>query len=142
MKEPTWLSTSIVEAIHLSQIREHGGRLGFRDKNALQSAMARPVNRWHYDQADITALAAAYGYGLAKNHCFIDGNKRIAFMAMYTFLGLNGYDLEATEHEVVDLMVAVADGSVSEEQLAFWLHRHLHESQLHTSDTVRFRPCK
>jgi death-on-curing protein len=129
VKKPFWLSRSIVEAIHISQIREHGGLPGLRDLNALESAMARPINHWHYEQkTEIAALAAAYGFSLAKNHCFIDGNKRVAFMAMYTFLGLNGYELEATEREVVDLMYAVAGGSVSEEQLVFWLRKNVKSS--------------
>ncbi len=94
MKEPIWLTKSIVEAIHISQIREHGGQYGIKDINLLESAIARPMSRWAYEQeADIVILAAAYGYGLAKNPCFIDGNKRVAFMAMYTFLGLNGFEI-------------------------------------------------
>ncbi len=113
MKEPIWLTRAIVEAIQISQIREHGGRYGIRDY------------RMAYEQeAGIAILAAAYGYGLAKNHCFIDGNKRVAFMAMYTFLGLNGYEIDATEPEVVDLMLGVADSSISEEQLITWLQTH------------------
>ncbi len=122
MKEPIWLTRSIIEAIHISQIREHGGQYEIRDTNLLESAIARPMNRWAYEQeSDIVILAAAYGYGIAKNHCFIDGNKRTAFMAMYTFLGLNGYEIDATEPEVVDLMLDVADSSISEEQLITWL---------------------
>jgi death-on-curing protein len=126
MKEPIWLTRAIVEAIHISQIREHGGQYGTRDINLLESAIARPMNRWAYEQeSGIVILAAAYGYGLAKNHCFIDGNKRVAFMAMYTFLGLNGYEIDATEPEVVDLMLGVADSSISEEQLINWLRMHV-----------------
>ncbi len=126
MKEPIWLTRSIVEAIHISQIREHGGQYGIRDINLLESAIARPINRWSYEQkSGIFLLAAAYGYGLVKNHCFIDGNKRVAFMAMYTFLGLNGYEIDTTEPEVVDLMLGVADSSISEEQLITWLQMHV-----------------
>jgi death-on-curing protein len=126
MKEPVWLTKSIVEAIHISQIREHGGQYGIRDINLLESALARPMNRWAYAQeSDIVILAAAYGYGLAKNHSFIDGNKRVAFMAMYTFLGLNDYEIDATEPEVVDLMLGVADSSIPEEQLIRWLRMHI-----------------
>lgn len=125
MRQPVWLTRAIVEAIHLSQIREHGGQYGIRDTNLLESALARPVNRWVYDlESDIIILAAAYGYGLAKNHCFIDGNKRVAFMAMYTFLSLNGYEIDASEPEVVDIMLSVADSSVAEEQLIVWLRKH------------------
>jgi death-on-curing protein len=126
MKEPIWLTRSIVEAIHISQIREHGGQFGIRDINLLESSIVRPMNRWAYEQeSDSVVLAAAYGFGLAKNHCFIDGNKRVAFMAMYTFLGLNGYEIDATEPEVVDLMLGVADSSISEEQLIRWLRMHI-----------------
>ena len=122
MREPFWLMKSIIESIHLSQIREHGGRYGIRDVNLLDSALARPRNRWAYSkEADIIVLAASYGYGFAKNHCFIDGNKRVAFMAMYTFLGMNGYEIETTEPEVVGLMLGVADGSVSESEIIAWL---------------------
>ncbi|MDO9534268.1 MAG: type II toxin-antitoxin system death-on-curing family toxin [Bacillota bacterium] len=125
MRQPVWLTKTIVEAIHLSQIREHGGQYGIRDTNLFESALARPINCWAYEQeSDIFILAAAYGYGLAKNHCFIDGNKRVAFMAMYTFLGLNGYEIHATEPEVVDIMLGVADSSVSEEQLIVWLRKN------------------
>ena len=126
MKESIWLTKSIVEAIHISQIREHGGQYGIRDISLLESAIARPMNRWAYEQeAGIVILAAASGYGLAKNHCFIDGNKRVAFMAMYTFLGLNGFEIDAKEPEVVDLMLGVADSSISEEQLIYWLRMHV-----------------
>ena len=126
MKEPIWLTRSIVEAIHISQIREHGGQFGIRYINLLESAIVRPMNRRAYEQeSDSVVLAAAYGFGLAKNHCFIDGNKRVAFMAMYTFLGLNGYEIDATEPEVVDLMLGVADSSISEEQLIRWLRMHI-----------------
>lgn len=125
MKQPLWLTKIIVEAIHLSQIREHGGQYGIRDTNLLESALSRPINRWAYRQeSDIFNLAATYGYGLSKNHCFVDGNKRVAFMVMYTFLGLNGYVIDVTEPEVVDIMLGVADSSVSEEQLTAWLRRH------------------
>jgi len=126
MRQPAWLTRALVEAIHLSQIREHGGQFGIRDTNLLESALARPINRWAYEQeSDIVILAAAYGYGLAKNRCFIDGNKRVAFMAMYTFLGFNGYEIDVTEPEVVDIMLSVADSSVSDEQLSVWLRKRV-----------------
>ncbi len=126
MKEPIWLTKLMVEAIHISQIREHGGQYGIRDINLLEPVIARPMSRWAYEQeADLVILAAAYGYGLAKNHCFIDGNKRVAFMAMYAFLGLNGLEIDAKEPEVVDLMFGVADSSISEEKLIYWLRMHV-----------------
>ena len=126
MGKPVWLTKSIIEAIHLSQIREHGGKYGLREANLLDSAIAKPKNHCAYSkEPDIIVLAASYGYGLARNHCFIDGNKRAAFMAMYTFLGLNGYEIETTEPEVVDLMLGVADGSVSESEIIIWLRKRV-----------------
>src|SRR5690348_9821826 len=96
----------VVDAVHLDQLREHGGILGLRDENALESALARPRNKWHYaPSSDLGTLAAAYGYALARNHPYRDGNKRIAFLAMYVFLGLNGLELEASEEEVVRMML-------------------------------------
>ena len=88
--------------------------------------MERPRNRWHYEpDADLAQIASAYGYGLARNHAFVDGNKRVAFLVMYVFLGLNGYRIEAGEPEVVAVMLGVADGSVEEQTLADWLRDHL-----------------
>ncbi len=93
-----------------------------RDENALESALARPRNKWAYDPTvDLATMAAAYGYGLATNHPYTDGNKRIAFLAMYVFLGVNGRALDAPEPEVVDVMRAVADHRCSEAQLAAWV---------------------
>ena len=126
MKSPIWLDRLIVEAIHFDQLRLHGGLPGIRDDNALESALARPQNRRLYDSSsDLAAVAAAYGYGLVTSHPFTDGNKRVGFLAMYVFLGLNGLEIEADEIEVVDLMVAVADGRYSEEKLAAWLREHV-----------------
>lgn len=124
-KEPRWLSRVVVDAIHNDQLREHGGLAGVRDENALESALARPQQKWHYaDDTDIATLAAAYGFGLVKNHPYRDGNKRIGFLAIATFLGLNGYELEATDDEIVAEIVSLADGRVSEEQLADWIRAH------------------
>ena len=126
MKSPIWLDRLIVEAIHFDQLRLHGGLPGLRDDNSLESALARPQNRRLYDStSDLAAVAAAYGYGLVTSHPFADGNKRVGFLAMYVFLGLNGLEIEADEIEVVDLMVAVADGRYSEEKLATWLREHV-----------------
>jgi len=108
--------------MYADQLQQHGGRPGIRDENALESALARPRNKWAYDAAaDLATLAAAYGYGLATSHPYTDGNKRIAFLAMYVFLGLNGQDLVAPEPEVVSLMRAVADHRCSEAQLVAWI---------------------
>lgn len=124
-KQPVWLSRVEVDAIHHEQVREHGGLAGLRDENALESALARPQQKGHYaPDADIATLAAAYGFGLIRGHPYRDGNKRIGFLALATFLGLNGYDLQATDAEVVTVIVALADGRVSEEQLADWVRTH------------------
>src|SRR5215813_11369644 len=87
--EPTWLSYKEIVAVHSRQLRRFGGAPGLRDEGLLRSALERPVNKWHYEQADLAQLAAAYGFGLAKNHAFVDGNKRIAFMSMMVFLRRN-----------------------------------------------------
>jgi len=116
----------VVDAIHAEQLREHGGLSGLRDENALESALARPRQKWHYDrQADLGTLAAAYGFGLVTNHPYRDGNKRIGFLAMVVFLGLNSRDLEVTEADVVTKMLALADGRLSEAKLAEWIKTHI-----------------
>ena len=115
----------VVDAIHTEQIREHGGLSGVRDETALESALARPQQKWHYaPKVDVAVLAAAYGYGLARNHPYRDGNKRISFLSIITFLGINGHDLDATDAEVISEMVALADGRVPEEALAEWIRQH------------------
>jgi len=132
MKKPKWLSRPIVEAIHIRQIREYGGHYGVRDARLLESALARPINYWlHEPTADIFMLATVLGHGLTRTHCLIDGNKRLGFMAMYVFLGVNGYDLDAPEPEVVDLMLHVAEGNLPEASLAEWLRRHAIPSSIH-----------
>lgn len=115
----------VVDAIHSDQIREHGGLAGVRDENALESALARPRQKWHYGERDLAGLAAAYGYGLIRNHPYRDGNKRIGFLEMATFLDINGRDLEVGDAEVVAGILAVADGSVSEDDLADWIRHGL-----------------
>jgi death-on-curing protein len=123
--EPRWLSRIVVDAIQNDQLREHGGLRGIRDENVLESALARPQQKWHDgEKSDIAILAAAYGFALVKNHPYRDGNKRVGFLAMVTFLGMNGHDLEATDAEVVTEMFALAEGRVSEEELADWLRQH------------------
>ncbi|MDA0334148.1 MAG: type II toxin-antitoxin system death-on-curing family toxin [bacterium] len=124
--EPRWLPRAVAQTIHADQIRQHGGALGIRDEGLLASALERARNRWQYDpESDLPTIAAALGYGLARNHAFIDGNKRVAFQAMYVFLGLNGLRVAATEPAVVSLMMAVADGSMTEEDLVEWLRSRL-----------------
>ena len=116
----------VVEAVHFDSIRSHGGLPGLRDENALESALARPRQRFAYEpQSDLATLAAAYGFGIARNHPFNDGNKRVAFVVMGVFLGLNGFEIEAPESEVVTMMLDLAAGESSEKQLAEWLRSRL-----------------
>lgn len=125
-KEPTWLDRMVVDAVQLDQIREHGGLPGIRDESALESALARPVNHWQYEPStDAVELAATYGWGLTTSHPYRDGNKRIGFLAMAIFLALNGLELEASDEEVVQLMLSVADHGMSETELATWVRSHV-----------------
>lgn len=124
--EPTWLDRPVLEALHADQIMEHGGSLGIRDEGLLESALARPQQKWHYEpRTDLATLAAAYAFGVAKNHPFVDGNKRAALVSAYTFLAVNGFELEAPEPEAMTVILGTADGSVSEEDLASWIRSHL-----------------
>jgi death-on-curing protein len=121
-KEPRWPSRHVVEVIHRNQLLEHGGLPGVRDEAALESALARAHQRFAYgDAPDIAELTAAYGFGLARNHPFNDGNKRIAFIAMDLFAGLNGYAIESSEEDVVVTMLSLAAGELTEGALAEWL---------------------
>ncbi|MEX2531828.1 MAG: type II toxin-antitoxin system death-on-curing family toxin [Gemmatimonadota bacterium] len=125
MTEPRWLTSTVVLAIHTDQTETHGGSLGLRDEGLLASALQRSRNRFHYEpNSHIHALAAAYGFGIAQNHPFIDGNKRVAFQAMYVFLGLNGYSIDASEESIVALMLSVASGEMTEPQLTTWLEQN------------------
>jgi death-on-curing protein len=123
MSEPIWLSEKLVVAIHSDQIVTHGGLDGLRDANLLDASLARPRHLWTYAHPDLFELAAAYGYGLTKNHPFIDGNKRTAFMVMYVFLGLNGYFLDVCETEVVLTMEQLANSFLTQNELAIWLKK-------------------
>jgi death on curing protein len=126
LAEPVWLNRSIVEALHTAQLREHGGQPGVRDDGLLESALARPMNVWSYDDGvDLATLAAEYGYGLAKDHAFLDGNKRIALVAANVFLLLNGFEIEASEAEAVHVMLGVADGSMSRDEFAAWIRSRI-----------------
>lgn len=112
----------VVEAVHLDQIREHGGVGGLRDEDLLEAALARPKHKWAYRrQPDLAMLAAAYWSGLARNHAFRDGNKRVAFLTAVIFLELNGLRLEADEAEVVAIVESVAAGKATEGAVAKWI---------------------
>jgi death-on-curing protein len=129
-REPQWLTRLVVDAIHSDQVREHGGLPGVRDENMLESALARPQQEWHYGEAtDLPRLAAAYAFGLVRNHPYRDGNKRIGFLTMVTFLGINGYGFDATDAEVVTTFVALAAGDVPEDALAAWIRDHARQSR-------------
>jgi death-on-curing protein len=119
-----WLSADVLLAVHEEQLAEHGGAAGVRDLGLFESALARPQNVAAYGNPDAADLAASYGVGLAKNHPFIDGNKRTAFVAVELFLALNGHDLVADDADCVLTMLAVAAGSLDEPGFAAWLRTH------------------
>lgn len=117
----SWLLTSVVLAVHEEQLAEHGGLSGIRDEARLDAALDRPKNLLSYGEPDIFDLTAAYAFGIAKGHAFIDGNKRTSFVAAELFLALNGYELLADDSQCVMTWLALADGSLSENQLSGWL---------------------
>ena len=120
--EPRWLGRLAVHEAHFRQIREHGGAHGVRDENALESALARPRQRWRYtSEARLADLAAAYAFGLIRDHPYVDGNKRIALVAMIAFLDRNGTELTASNGEALSAMLAVAAGDMAEGELAEWV---------------------
>lgn len=127
MVEPTWIRTDAVLAIHRRQISEHGGDDGLRDAGLLDSALARPKNLLAYsqDDPDLAVLAASYAFGIAKNHPFVDGNKRVAFVVCRTFLLLNGADVVASADEKYDTFLNLAAGTIDETELAAWIKKHL-----------------
>lgn len=120
-----WIATEVALAAHAEELAEHGGGDGIRDAGMLDSAMARPQNLAQYGDPDAAALAAAYAYGIARNHPFTDGNKRTAAVVSETFLMLNGYALGATDAELVVAFVALAAGELGEDELADWFRQHL-----------------
>ena len=123
---PKWLTRRLLDLLHDAQLREHGGAPGVRDDGMIESALARPEQKWAYAAApDLATLAAAYAFGLARNHGYVDGNKRVAFMAAYVFLGLNGKDLDAGEPDVVATVERLAAGRLSEAALTDWFREHI-----------------
>lgn len=119
-----WIPLPIILAVHDEQLFEHGGLRGIRDQGLLESALARPEHLAAYGTPDFAELAAAYGYGIARNHPFADGNKRSAFVATLLLLRLNGFDLTATDADKVFIMLDVAAGNLSEHAFADWIRRH------------------
>lgn len=118
--EPRWLLYEAVLAMHAHQLAEHGGREGIRDTGILDSALQRPMNKHLYGVSDVFDLAAAYAYGIARNHPFVDGNKRTAFVAGRTFLLINGYTLTAPPKQRYEIFMALAAGELEEDKLATW----------------------
>ena len=124
MKEPVWLDRLAVAAIHFDLLLGHGGIYGVRDEGLLESALDRARNRWLYEpESDLAALAAAYGFGLTTNHPYADGNKRVALMAIYVFLAVNGRRLVAPEAEAALVVLDVARGRLGAAELAAWVRR-------------------
>jgi death on curing protein len=120
-----WLTQELVSAFHMRQLAEHGGGAGLRDSGLLDSALQRPQNKMIYGKPDIAELAAAYAYGIARNFPFIDGNKRTALVASFSFLYLNGYKVTASQAENVIVFLALAAGTLAEDQLAAWFRKNL-----------------
>jgi len=121
-----WVADSVVRAIHEAQLAEHGGITGIRDEGLLSSALARPRNLEAYgEEIDAASLAAAYAFGIARNHPFLDGNKRTAFVVMELFLNLNGWALDASDAICISMMLTLASGDLGEKMLAKWLRGHI-----------------
>jgi death-on-curing protein len=125
LKEPRWLSGEIVVALHAQILAEHGGRPGVRDRAMLESALARPRNRFAYRRTGLAGLAAAYGFGLCGDHPFTDGNKRVALAATDVFLQLQGRELSAPEPEVAERVLALAAGRLTEPELEAWVRKRM-----------------
>lgn len=125
MREPVWLTREEVLAFHEAQLREHGGLAGVRDEHALEGALARAQNVFHYGKADLAALAAAYAHGIAKNHPFNDGNKRAAFISAYVFLGLNGIEFTMTEPDAIEAILGLAEGKLDQDAFADFVRKNM-----------------
>ena len=123
-----WLSTKLVQAIHDEQLRQHGGAIGLRDLGMLESALARPLNRAGYGDPDIAELAALYAIGIARNHPFVDGNKRTAYVALETFLEMNGCMFGATDADVVITTLRLAGNDISDDDFIAWVRLHARAS--------------
>jgi death-on-curing protein len=124
---PTWVDKRALVLLHRESLAQFGGASGVRDEGLLDSALARPVNKYAYEGCtDIAVLAAAYGFALARNHAFVDGNKRVAFLAVGVFLAINQHGLSATPVDAIDAILALAEGSLNEEQFARWIREHMH----------------
>jgi death on curing protein len=121
MSEPFWLTRQIIIAIHDEQLAIHGGASGLRDEGLLESALDRPRNKWSYENAELPELAAAYAFAIARNHPFVDGNKRTSLLALYTFLGVNGIDFDVPEADAAAMILSLASGEADEFGLTRWI---------------------
>jgi death-on-curing protein len=121
VSEWRWLSLEEVLVIHERQLSRFGGALGLRDRGALESALSRPVNKWMYERADVIDLATAYAFGIARNHPFVDGNKRVAFLTMAAFLRLNGVPFAPSQQAATAAMLTLAAGEIDEAGFARWI---------------------
>ena len=119
--EPVWIKVELALAIHDRQLAEHGGPIGVRDASALESALARPRNQWAYGEADLCALAAAYAFGVARNHPFTDGNKRTAWVLARLFLALNDVRISFEPEAAIEMVLLLASGKLTEDEVAAWL---------------------
>jgi death-on-curing protein len=124
MSEPQWLDASIILDVHAEQLALFGGTDGVRDPGLLESALGRPLNKFAHGETDLAALAAAYAFGIARNHPFVDGKKRVAFASLIVFLGLNGIELEVPPAEATAAILALAAGEIDEDVLARWIDDH------------------
>jgi death on curing protein len=122
-----WLSRQLILAIHDEQLAEHGGATGIRDEGLLESALARPLNRAGYGDPDTAELAALYAIAVARNHPFVDGNKRTAFAALFMFLGLNGMQFEPPEVDATIAMLRLAAGDIPDDEFTNWVRGHAHD---------------
>ncbi|HEY4116073.1 MAG TPA: type II toxin-antitoxin system death-on-curing family toxin [Rhizomicrobium sp.] len=129
MSDWIWIDPDILLTAHDEQLAEHGGASGIRDLGLFESALARPQNLAAYGEPDAAALAASYAYGIAKNHAFVDGNKRTALVALEYFLALNGFELAVDDSQCVLVILSVASGAFSEEELAAWIRQHLQPAE-------------
>ena len=123
--EPVWIEADLALAIHDRQLAEHGGPISVRDASALESALGRPRNQWAYGEADLCALAAAYAYGVARNHPFVDGNKRTAWVLARLFLALNGVQISFAPEDAIHMVLALASDALGEAEVTGWFRARL-----------------